>query len=378
MSISRRDILRCAALGTLARTATPLLAEVPATVRLSSADSAAHPIHLDRNENPYGPSNTAIEAIRFTATATNRYPNGEYEELIGKLASIHKVKQEQVLLGAGSREILRMAAFACLSRGSRLVLASPTFGAIADYAKSVGAEVSATPLNKRYQHDLDVMLARADRTTTMVYICNPNNPTGTLTPRKDLETFLTKLPQSIVVLIDEAYHHYVASTSDYASFLDAPVEDPRIIVLRTFSKIYGLAGLRVGYAIGSPQILARLSGTRLQWAVSAPGARAAAMVLDDTEYVTLSAKRNTDDRQEFYNSTNARMVRSLDSHTNFVLLKSGLPAEQVLEHFRGNNILLGPRVPEMDTYVRVSLGTRQEMHEFWRIWDSLPPHPMAM
>jgi histidinol-phosphate aminotransferase len=354
------------------------LTDVAAAVRPSSAASSDHPVHLDRNENPYGPSNKAIEAIRFVATSANRYPSGEYEQLIYKLASIHKVKQEQILLGAGSREILRMAAFSWLSRDKTLVLASPTFGVIADYAKSVGAKVSAVPLNKRYQHDLDVMLARADRAATLIYICNPNNPTGTLTPRKDLETFLTKLPQKSVVLIDEAYHHYVASNSDYASFLDAPVDDPRIVVLRTFSKIYGLAGLRIGYAVGSPQIQARLSAGRLQWAVSVLGARAAAAALEDTNYVALSFKRNTDDRQEFYNGTNARMLRSLDSHTNFVLLKSGLPAEQVLEHFRKNNVLLGPRVPEMDTYVRVSVGSRQEMHEFWRVWDSLPPHTMAM
>ena len=234
------------------------------------------------------------------------------------------------------------------------------------------------PLNKRYQHDLDGMLARVQNTATLIYVCNPNNPTGTLTPRKDLEVFLTKLPPTTVVLIDEAYHHYVEPTSDYASFLDSPVEDPRVVVLRTFSKIYGLAGLRVGYAIGSPQALAKISAARLKWGVNVLAARAAAAALDDSDYVTLSFKRNTDDRQEFYNNANGRMLRSLDSHANFVFLKSGLPAEQVLEHFRTNHVLLGPRFPEMDTYVRVSLGRREEMHEFWRVWNSLPPHPMAM
>jgi histidinol-phosphate aminotransferase len=378
MPTSRRNILRFATLGTLAHTTAPLLIELSATSRLSSGAASSHPIRLDRNENPYGPSNKAIEMIHSSAGSANRYPDDEYSDLINKIADIHKVKQEQILLGVGSREILRMAAFSCLSRHDRLVLASPTFGAVADYGESVGAEVSAVPLNKRYQHDLDAMLARANRATTLIYICNPNNPTGTLTPRKDLEVFLRKLPLTSVVLIDEAYHHYVAPTSDYASFLDTPVEDPRVLVLRTFSKIYGLAGLRVGYAVGSPQILAKLSARRLQWAITVVSARAASVSLEDTEYVTASAKRNTDDRQEFYNSANARMLRSFDSHANFVFLKSGLPAEQVLEHFRRNNILLGPRVPEMDSYVRVSLGRREEMHEFWRVWDGLPPHPMAM
>jgi histidinol-phosphate aminotransferase len=380
MPISRRNLLRCAAAGALSARTTPLLGEfsrIPTTLQ-SSLTPSRGPTRLDHNENAYGPSDKTIEAIRVGAGAVNRYPDGDYEVLTEKLASLHKVKPEYILLGAGSREILRMAATTYLSRGKRLVLAAPTYGAIADYAKSVDAEVSAVPLNKRYQHDLDGMLARVQNTATLIYVCNPNNPTGTLTPRKDLEVFLTKLPPTTVVLIDEAYHHYVEPTSDYASFLDSPVEDPRVVVLRTFSKIYGLAGLRVGYAIGSPQALAKISAARLKWGVNVLAARAAAAALDDSDYVTLSFKRNTDDRQEFYNNANGRMLRSLDSHANFVFLKSGLPAEQVLEHFRTNHVLLGPRFPEMDTYVRVSLGRREEMHEFWRVWNSLPPHPMAM
>src|SRR5215469_6458720 len=152
MPTSRRNILRFATLGTLAHTTAPLLIELSATSRPSSGAASSHPIRLDRNENPYGPSNKAIGMIHSSAGSANRYPDDEYSDLINKIADIHKVKQEQILLGAGSREILRMAAFSCLSRHDRLVLASPTFGAVADYGESVGAEVSAVPLNKRYQH----------------------------------------------------------------------------------------------------------------------------------------------------------------------------------------------------------------------------------
>jgi len=372
MSISRRNLLRCAAAGAVAKSTTSLLSE------FSPTSSVGGPVRLDRNENPYGPPAEAIDAIRATASSANRYPDADYEVLVERLSGLHKVKPEQIILGAGSREILRMAAIAYLSRGKRLVLASPTFAAIGEYAKSTGAEISAVPLNKRYQHDLDAMLGRINQATTVVYICNPNNPTGSLTPRQDIEAFLKKLSPTTVVLLDEAYHHYVAPSSAYVSFLDQPMDDPKLVVLRTFSKIYGHAGLRVGYAIGAPQTLAKLSADRLQWSVSGLAARAAAAALDDSNFVPLSAKRNVDDRQEFYNSTNARMLRSVDSHTNFVLLKSGLPVKQVLEHFRKSSILLGPPVPEMDIYVRVSLGRREEMHEFWRVWDTLPPHPMSM
>lgn len=187
MPISRRNLLRCAAAGALSTPTTALLGEFSqTTLQSTSLTPSRGPIRLDHNENAYGPSDKTIEAIRAGAGAVNRYPNGDYEVLIEKLASLHKVKQEQVLLGAGSREILRMAATTYLSRGKRLVLPAPTYGAVADYAKSVDAEVSAVPVNKRYQHDLDGMLARAQATAALIYVCNPNNPTGTLTPRKDL------------------------------------------------------------------------------------------------------------------------------------------------------------------------------------------------
>jgi histidinol-phosphate aminotransferase len=380
MPISRRNLLRCASVGALSGPATSLLDQfstIPAVHRSSTVPSS-NPVRLDHNENAYGPSNKAIEAIQASANAVNRYPINDYGILNEKLASVHRIKPEQILLGAGSREILRMAVTTYLSRGDQLVLAAPTYGAIAEYAKAVNADVVAVPLNKRYQHDLEAMLARVHGTSALVYICNPNNPTGTLTPRKDLEIFISKLPSKSVVVIDEAYHDYVGQTSDYVSFLESPIDDARIVVLRTFSKVYGLAGLRIGYAVGSPQALGKISAARLQWGVNILAARAAAAALDDVDYVKLSVKRNTDDRQEFYNIANGRMLRSLDSHANFVFLKSGLPAEQVLEHFRSNNVLLGPRFPEMDTYVRVSLGQREEMREFWRVWNSLPPHPMAM
>jgi histidinol-phosphate aminotransferase len=379
MSISRRKLLCNATVGAFAHTTTACLREFPLT-STAIPQSASQPsglTRLDRNENPYGPPNKAIEAIRASLDLSNRYPRGEYDDLAEKIAQLHNVKSEEVALGAGSREILRMAATAYLSAGKRLILASPTFEAAVDCAKLAGAEVVAIPLNKRFQHNLDAMLAGATRATGLIYICNPNNPTGSLTPRKDLDAFLTKLPSTAVVLIDEAYHHYVVPSSEYSSFLDQPVDHPRVIVLRTFSKIYGLAGLRVGYAVGSRQEVLRLSANQLHWGVSAAAARAATAALEDSDFVRLSAKQNVDDRQEFYNRENAHMLGSIDSHTNFVLVRTGLPSAQVLEHFKKHNVLLGPPVPQMDQYIRVSIGRPEEMREFWRVWDLLPPHVMG-
>jgi histidinol-phosphate aminotransferase len=299
---------------------------------------------------------------------------------VERIADFHKIKSNEVTLGCGSREVLRMAAAAFLNRHKTLVLASPTFGPVADLAKRVGAQVIALPVNKYYAHDLDAMLHHTNASTGLVYICNPNNPTGSLTPRKDLESFLGKLSSKLAVVIDEAYHGYVGSTSDYASFIDHPVDDKRVIVVRSFSKIYGMAGLRLGYAVSSKEVSRTLSSIRLERGVNIVAARSAAAALDDSDYVRLSSRRNADQRQEFYNQTNARMLRQIDSVTNFVFAKTGLPAAQVIQHFEQNGIKLGPAVPEMDRYVRVAIGTEENMKEFWRVWDLLPSmsHKMAL
>ena len=182
-------------------------------------------IRLNRNESAYGPSEKALEAIRAGFSSANRYPSSEYESLTESIASFHRVKPERIVLGAGSREVLRMAASAYLSRGRSLVIATPTYDPVARFAEVQGAAIKAVPLNKRHEHDLDSMLSRIDPSSGLVYICNPNNPTGTITPRKDLEIFLSKVPSNTAVLIDEAYHEYLAKSSDYCfiyRFTDYP------------------------------------------------------------------------------------------------------------------------------------------------------------
>jgi histidinol-phosphate aminotransferase len=201
---------------------------------------------------------------------------------------------------------------------------------------------------------------------------NPNNPTGTITPRKDIEAFIGKLPSDVIVLIDEAYHHFVTPNTAYESFLERHFDDPRIVVSRTFSKIYGLAGMRIGYAVATPELAKKLPAGFPNWSVSVVSARAASAALDDVDYVRLGIKRNTDDRQEFMNQVNARMLRAIDSQANFVMVNPMRPPDEVIEHLKKNHILIGPKYPVLDKYIRVSLGTPNEMQAFWRAWDLLP------
>jgi histidinol-phosphate aminotransferase len=371
MSISRRSLLRRLGVSAVAGAAAQSLGGLSVGAAASPREANRSPILLSRNENPYGPSEKVLAVIRNSESLSNRYPRTEYESLVAKIAALHGVKPEQVALGCGSNEILRLAASAFLGPGRKFVQASPTCPALGKFARSLGAEVDDVPINKTYEHNLGAMLLRAGDSAGLVYICNPNNPTGSLTPRKDIEAFVRELSPKTMVLIDEAYHHFVSPNTSYASFLDRPIDDPRVMVVRTFSKVYGLAGMRVGYVVAAPDVVRRLSADHLQFGVSLLSARAAAAALDDFEYVRLSIRRNADDRQEFMNQLNVRMLRGLDSHANFVLVNPLRPTDQVIEHLKKHNILIGPAIPAMDKYIRVSLGTTEDMEEFWHAWDQM-------
>jgi histidinol-phosphate aminotransferase len=373
--VSRRDLLRvlgATAVGATAARSVSTLAFAELPERLSGDSIVQRPILLDRNENAYGPSEKVFAAIRDAVAGSNRYARKEYGVLVSQIAALHNVKPEQVVLACGSSKVLETAVSEFLTSGKKLVQASPTFPLLGRVARCAGAEVVEVPLTETGEHDLDRMLAQARDSAGLIYICNPNNPTGTLTPRSDIEVFLHKLPANTSVLIDEAYHHFVRPHRSYASFLDQPVDDPRVIVTRTFSKIYGLAGLRVGYAVATPQIAQRFNGQNLRFGLSVIAARGAAAAIDDTEYVRLAIKRNADDRQEFMNQVNARMIHALDSQTNFVLINPLRDAQKVVDHLSGNGVIIPPPVPVMPKYVRVSLGTPSEMEEFWRVLDQLP------
>jgi len=329
-------------------------------------------IRLNSNENAYGPSTNVVDAITSATRSANRYPRMEYDALVERVAILHNVKPEQVLFGCGSTEILRMAAFAFLGNGKQLLQASPTFEGIERYARAAGSEVESVRLTPAHAHDLDGMLARAGASTGLVYICNPNNPTASLTPRRDLENFIVRLPASTFVVIDEAYHHYAGTSGMYASFIDHPLDDGRVIVVRTFSKVYGLAGLRLGYGIGSPRTIQRMRNFATEDSMNAIVTQAAAAALDDADGVRDFVRRNANDRQEFFNEAMTRALKPIDSHANFVMMNTFHPAEEVIQHFRRNNILIGRRFPPMDTYIRISLGRAEEMKAFWQAWDMLP------
>jgi len=289
-----------------------------------------------------------------------------------RLAAQHKLDVANVLTGCGSTEILRMAAYAFSGPGRKLVMAAPTFEAIGSYSSSVEAQVVKVPLAADFSHDLGAMLRAAGTDAGLVYICNPNNPTGNVTPRSDLESFIAKLPKTTRVLIDEAYHDFVPPSADYASFIDRPLDDHRVIVARTYSKIYGLAGMRLGYGIAMKDTAAEMRKHRLEDSLNIFVMRCALASMDDAAGYRQAVQRNANDRDEFIRQTAARKLKPIPSCANFVMLGTNRPIRSLIDYFGKNAVRIGRPFPPLDTYARISLGTPQQMKEFWRVWDGLP------
>src|SRR5690242_770375 len=371
MHASRRAFLRGLSAGA-AVGLTPIASwATVASFEPGRTENLQGPILLNSNENAYGPLPKSVTALQNALGQANRYPFAFYGELAEEIAALHHVQPNQIVLGCGSSEILRMTAMALLGSGKQLVQATPTYEAMDHYARVAGATVTSVPLTHEYAHDVGAMLAATKNAESLVYVCNPNNPTASLTPRKDLQDFISHLPNSAHVLIDEAYHHFAASSQQYRSFIDSPVDNDRVIVSRTFSKVYGMAGLRLGYAVASAAVAENLRRYATIININGLASVAAIAALRDNTGLVAAAKRNADDRQEFFNQAMARMLKPIDSQANFVMMNAHRPAEEVIKHFQESNILIGRKFPAMNTHVRVSLGKPQEMAEFWKVWDKM-------
>lgn len=329
-------------------------------------------VRINENVSPFGPSAKVIAAIRAAITGCSHYPGTQQQDLVEQIAASHNVKPEQVMIGCGSTEVLRVAAMAFLGPGKKLIQASPTYEAMESYARSCGADVVSVPLNRKQGHDLPAMLSHVDADTGLIYICNPNNPTASITPEDDLKSFLGKLPRGCHALIDEAYYHYANHAAIYSSFLDSAWTNEDLIVTRTFSAVYGLAGLRVGYGVASPESVRRMETYANQSGVNNIALSAASAALQDTEALAQVVRQNRDDRQEFLNRATLHQLKPIDSQTNFVMMDTYRPASVIIDHFRNHGILIGPTYPAMNRFVRISLGSTQDMQSFWHVWEALP------
>jgi histidinol-phosphate aminotransferase len=368
-TVSRRSFLGgiSAAVGCLT-VETPLGAQAPGVVRqarprigLDEYDAAAK---LAYNENPYGPSEAVMKAMNTAFKYDNRYgyPDGN---LLQELAKHHGVPTDTLLLGAGSGEILQVVGRAFLGGGRKVVGVTPTFSEVYEYASGVRSDSIILPLREDYGQDIGALVKTTrnnHRDVGFIYLCTPNNPTGVVVTRQEVRQLLDGIPEDVPVLVDEAYHHYV-DTPEYATSIPYVLAGRPVIVTRTFSKIYGLAGMRLGYAIAPKPIIDRMR-PHCTGSINALVKWAGVTALGDTA----AAERVRTNALQLRRKTTAELegmgFKVLPSETNFFMVHIRRQVQPVIEEFRTRGVLVGRPFPPMLEHLRVSVGTPDEMARF--------------
>jgi histidinol-phosphate aminotransferase len=369
-SVSRRSFLRLAGVAA----SMPILTEAHlayAAVAPQTTSAAATParrrrtvmpegaVLINANENPLGPCRAACEAIAAIAHKGGRYDiDGETAKLTTTFAKQNGLKEEYIAVYAGSSEPLHFTVLAFTSPTRGFVTADPSYEAGMAAAKAAGAKISKVALTADYAHDVKAMVA-ADANAGVLYICNPNNPTGTLTTKEDIIWALANKPKGSILLVDEAYIHL----ADSPSVLDMVAADKDLIVLRTFSKVYGMAGIRCGIAAARPDLLAKLQPFGMN-AMPITGSAAANVSLLEADLVPERKKIIADTRNDTFAFLTENGYKFIPSHSNCFMIDTGRPGKSVIEAMQAKNVYIGRTWPVWPNHVRVSVGTPEEMAAF--------------
>jgi histidinol-phosphate aminotransferase len=320
---------------------------------------SADAVMIDSNENPLGPSAAAREAVSALIPQGGRYLDDLTRNLVKTFSQLEGVDPDWVDVTAGSTPALNLVVLAYTSPQKSYVTADPGFEAGMMMAQVSGARTVKVPLTKTYAHDVKAMLAAAPD-AGLFYICSPNNPTGTLTPHADVEYLVANKPKGSIVLVDEAYLHF----SEAPSTLDLVKAGKDVIVLRTCSKVYGLAGLRCGFAIGRPELLDRAMDRGGYNFMPVTAVAAATASLKDPQLVGERRRINASVRQQTFQWFDRNGYSYIPSEANHFMLETKRPGKEVREAMAKENVLIGRTWPVMPTYVRVTVGTQEEMERF--------------
>jgi len=368
-TLGRRSFLMTAAFAAAA----PIVSEATlAQARLSNIGvPPADAVLINANENPLGPSKAACEAIANIASQGGRYDRFDSQDkLIETFAAQHGLKPENIIVYAGSSEPLHYTTLAYTSPTRSLVTADPSYESAMLAAHFAGAKIHKVALNGAYAHDVKAMVA-ADPSAGVIYICNPNNPTGTITPREDILWALDNKPAGSVLLVDEAYTHL----SEQQDVLDQVAAGKELIVLRTFSKVYGMAGIRCGLAIGRPDLLAKLS-TYGQNPLPITAIAAAQASLDDPNLVPERRKIIGDNRRETISWLKANGYKVIgDSQSNCFMIDTGREGHGVIAALQAHKVYIGRIWPVWPNAVRITVGTADDMAKFRVAFKSVMDGP---
>ena len=319
---------------------------------------------LNANENPYGPSPKAIEALKGVADKGNRYAWKELFELVDKIAVKEGVSPKNIMMGPGSSDLLEKTAMVLFLNGGNVVSADPSYMSLIRVAEATGASWKAVPLKEDWSHDLSAMEAAIDKDTKLVYICNPNNPTGSMTDHEELVDFCSRVSEKVPVFVDEAYLGFLEDGAK-KSMVSLINEGKDVIIARTFSKIHGMAGLRVGYIVAQEKTLEKIQRiTRGGMGISYTSIYAALASMDDVAFQDMSRNKNEEAREYVYDSLKKSGYDYVPSSTSFIIFPIAMDGKLFLEKMMEKKV--GVRAFEImgKNWCRVSMGTLDEMKIF--------------
>ncbi len=321
-----------------------------------------HVIKMASNENPVGPSPKAIAAIEDMLGELHRYPDGAAQDLRQALAAHVGVSDDAIFVGNGSDEVIKMIAETFLQPGDEMVVPFPSFSQYDFGAHVMGATVIPVPLTSGFQYDLEEMRTHVTANTKLVYLCSPNNPTGTWLTHRATAQFIDSLPENVIVICDEAYLEYV-DTPDPLRSIELIRAGKPVLSLRTFSKMYGLAGMRLGYALGNPMLIRYLHQVREPFNVNAMAQAAAIAALGDVNHVQKSRAVNNEGREQLYRGFEQLGIHYIPTQGNFMIAEVG-DGGRVFQELQSKGIIVRAGFPGIPEFIRVSIGTREENAHF--------------
>jgi len=319
-------------------------------------------VKLSSNENPYGPSQRVRQIITDNFDNACRYPSAFLGELVELLAEKEGVTKDHIVVTGGSGEGLCTAGLVYGKQGGEIIAADPTFQQLLRYAEAQGSYVHRVPVDKNMAHDLEAMEKRITGRTGLIYICNPNNPTGTIIEKNKLSDFCNSVSERAVVFSDEAYYDFITE-AEYPSMVDLVKKGSNVIVSKTFSKVYGMAGLRIGYLVTRPDMATRLKSSVMA-RTNILAIAAAKEALKDDEFYKFSILKSTEGKQLIYNTLDELGLEYVKSHTNFVFFKSGRHINEFITDMKKENVLIGRPFPPFYDWARISTGTIEEVEKF--------------
>lgn len=365
--MDRREWLQSAGFAMLGSLALPIGMQPLRAV--SRPGIANDPVRMHLNENPFGPSPKVFEQFMNFSAEYSQYPGPAFTQLRDMAAGVIGVKPEECVVMNGSVEVLKTAGLLAQRKGGTIISPKPTYDNLVIFAEHLGANVRWIPLNDDMQTDLEAMSAAINSDTGMVYLCNPANPTGLHINHDKLKSFIDSIPKDVLVFVDEAYAE-LASAPDFKSMVPYLDQYPNMILSRTMSKAYGLAGFRIGYGIANAELAAELNMLRTTF-VTAVGVRAAMVALEDTDWLKRCTDETIAERERITGFLRDRGVRVLDSQTNFIFYHTGIDTTEYRAKFQAEGFITGRAFPPHDDWCRLSIPSNADVTRFMAAYDTL-------